>query len=200
MLEFLGLPEFEGAVFEQHNARPRAPMDAGAGAHGSTSTSVPYDERLEAWLGHRPGWRVVTEDGSTVPAERVDRLARDGLMALVGAGVTAVLNLVLVFVTIHAAGRATAGVVFAATSAFLIAETAARLGCPTGLMYFLVRARTLGNVGQLRGMLRAGLLPVVVVSTPLSVVVLVVSEPLGTWMAPGHACPRRCCPSGCSRC
>jgi O-antigen/teichoic acid export membrane protein len=128
----------------------------------------------------------VTEDGSTVSAERVDRLARDGLFALVGAGVTAVLNLVLVFVTIHAVGRTTAGIVFAATSAFLIAETAARLGCPTGLMYFLVRARTLGNVRELRAVLRAGLTPVVIVSTVLAVVVIAFADPIGEWMAKGH--------------
>ena len=128
----------------------------------------------------------MTEDVGTASADRVDRLARDGLFALVGAGVTAVLNLVLVFVTIHAVGRTTAGVVFAATSAFLIAETAARLGCPTGLMYFLVRARTLGDVRQLRAILRAGLTPVVVASILLAVVSIAFAEPIGEWMAKGH--------------
>ncbi len=128
----------------------------------------------------------MTEDGSSVSAERVDRLARDGLFALVGAAVTAVLNLALVFVTIHAVGRTTAGIVFAATSAFLIFETAARLGCPTGLMYFLVRARTLGDIRQLRAVLRAGLLPVVAVSTVLTVVVYALAAPIGDWMAKGH--------------
>ena len=119
--------------------------------------------------------------------ERIDRLARDGLLALVGAGVSAVLNLVLVLVVIHAAGKVTAGVVFAATSLFLIAETAARLGCPTGLMYFLVRARTLDKVGTLRAILRAGLVPVVIGSVLLSLLLLAVGSPLADWMAPGHS-------------
>ena len=132
------------------------------------------------------GVAFVSDEGSSVPAERIDRLARDGMLALVGAGVSAVLNLVLVLVVIHAAGRTTAGVVFAATSLFLIAETAARLGCPTGLMYFLVKARTLGKVGTLRAILRAGLVPVVVVSVALSVGMLALASPLARWMAPGH--------------
>ena len=56
VLDFLGLPEFDGAVFEQHNARPRAPMDPDLAARLDAHFR-PYDERLEAWLGHRPGWR-----------------------------------------------------------------------------------------------------------------------------------------------
>jgi hypothetical protein len=56
VLEFLGLPEFHDAVFEQHNARPRAAMDAELAARLDEHFR-PYDERLEAWLGHRPGWR-----------------------------------------------------------------------------------------------------------------------------------------------
>ena len=125
-------------------------------------------------------------DTTAASGERIDRLARDGLLALVGAGVSAVLNLVLVLVVIHAAGRVTAGVVFAATSLFLIAETAARLGCPTGLMYFLVRARTLDKVGTLRAILRAGLVPVVIGSILLSALLLAFGSPLAHWMAGSH--------------
>jgi O-antigen/teichoic acid export membrane protein len=129
----------------------------------------------------------VSVETTTASGERIDRLARDGLLALVGAGVSAVLNLVLVLVVIHAAGRVTAGVVFAATSLFLIAETAARLGCPTGLMYFLVRARTLDKVGTLRSILRAGLVPVVIGSVLLSMLLLAFGSPLAHWMSKGHA-------------
>ncbi len=57
VLEFLGLPEFDEAVFEQHNARPRSPMDPVLAA-SLDEHFRPYDERLEAWLGRRPGWRA----------------------------------------------------------------------------------------------------------------------------------------------
>jgi O-antigen/teichoic acid export membrane protein len=115
--------------------------------------------------------------------ERIDRLARDGVSALVGAAVTAVLNLLLVLLVIHLAGKTTAGVVFAATSLFLIVETAARLGAPTGLMYFVVRARTLDHVETVRDVLRAGLLPVVVAGVLVGAVCFVVAAPVGEWMA-----------------
>ena len=80
----------------------------------------------------------------------IDRLARDGLLGLVGAAISAVLNLVLVVLVVHAAGRSTAGVVFALTSFYLIAVTISRLGSPTGLVYFLVRARTPGQASSMR--------------------------------------------------
>jgi O-antigen/teichoic acid export membrane protein len=120
------------------------------------------------------------------PGARIDRLARDGLLALVGAGVSAVVNFALVFMVIHAAGKVTAGVVFAATSLFLIAETAARLGAPTGLMYFLVRARTQGRVSRLRGVFRAGLVPVAVASVLLGTALFVFAPQISHRMIAGH--------------
>jgi len=56
VLEFLGLSAYDGAVFEQHNARPRSPM-AGDLSARLDEHFRPFDERLEAWLGRPPGWR-----------------------------------------------------------------------------------------------------------------------------------------------
>jgi hypothetical protein len=56
VLEFLGLPAFDGAVFDQHNARPRSPMPGDLAARLDEHFR-PYDERLTAWLGRPPGWR-----------------------------------------------------------------------------------------------------------------------------------------------
>jgi len=56
VLDFLGLPAFDGAVFEQHNARPRSPMPGDLAAR-LDEHFLPYDERLQAWLGRTPGWR-----------------------------------------------------------------------------------------------------------------------------------------------
>jgi Sulfotransferase domain len=56
VLEFLGLPAFDGAVFDQHNARPRSPMPGDLAARLDEHFR-PYDERLQAWLGWTPGWR-----------------------------------------------------------------------------------------------------------------------------------------------
>jgi len=56
VLQFLGLPAFDGAVFDQHNARPRSPMPGDLAARLDAHFR-PYDERLQAWLGRAPGWR-----------------------------------------------------------------------------------------------------------------------------------------------
>jgi O-antigen/teichoic acid export membrane protein len=117
----------------------------------------------------------------------IDRLARDGLMGLTGAAVSAVVNLVLVTVTVRAAGRSTAGVVFAVTSLFLIAVTISRLGSPTGLVYFLIRARTHGTVGSIRRILRTGVLPVIVASLLLACIMFVTAPGLAHWIAPQKA-------------
>jgi len=53
---FLGLPEFDGAVFDQHNARPRSPMPGDLAARLDEHFR-PYDERLAQWWGQVPGWR-----------------------------------------------------------------------------------------------------------------------------------------------
>jgi hypothetical protein len=57
VLDFLGLPAFTGALFEQHNARPRAPMPADLAARLEEHFR-PYDERLATWWGRQPGWRT----------------------------------------------------------------------------------------------------------------------------------------------
>lgn len=56
VLEFLGLPHTGYPVFERHNARPRSPMPAALRAR-LRDHFEPYDERLEAWLGHSVSWR-----------------------------------------------------------------------------------------------------------------------------------------------
>ena len=56
VLDFLGLQAFSGAVFDQHNARPRSPMPGDLAARLDEHFR-PYDERLAAWLGRTPGWR-----------------------------------------------------------------------------------------------------------------------------------------------
>ena len=53
---FLGLPEFQGAMFDQHNARPRSPMPGDLAARLDEHFR-PYDERLAQWWGQVPGWR-----------------------------------------------------------------------------------------------------------------------------------------------
>jgi hypothetical protein len=61
VLEFLGLPapsdvDASYPAFEQHNARPRAPM-AESLREELTGHFAPYDEQLAEWLGRTPSWQ-----------------------------------------------------------------------------------------------------------------------------------------------
>ena len=62
VLDFLGLPypdELSSPypVFEQHNARPRAPMRDELRAE-LTAHFAPFDAELGQWLGRTPSWRL----------------------------------------------------------------------------------------------------------------------------------------------
>jgi hypothetical protein len=56
VLDFLGLPALGQPVFEQHNARRRAPM-SDALRQRLDEHFAPFDERLAKWWGQTPSWR-----------------------------------------------------------------------------------------------------------------------------------------------
>lgn len=53
---FLGLRPVAGIEFEQHNARPRSPMEPGLHAR-LDAHFAPWDEELARWWGRTPSWR-----------------------------------------------------------------------------------------------------------------------------------------------
>ncbi len=55
VLTWLGLEQVAPVRFEQHNARPRLPIDPGLAAE-LRSHYAPHDQALERWLGHVPSW------------------------------------------------------------------------------------------------------------------------------------------------
>ena len=57
VLKFLGLRHHGYPVFERHNARPRSPMPEKLRARLDEHFR-PHDERLAAWLGAPPSWRL----------------------------------------------------------------------------------------------------------------------------------------------
>jgi O-antigen/teichoic acid export membrane protein len=106
-------------------------------------------------------------------------IARGGALNLIGAAVSAVTGVLLVVVVTRALPQDEAGVFFALTSVFLLAEMVARLGTGTGLVYFVARLRSLGQPGRIRAFQRVALTPVVVLS-------LVTAAVLAVW-APAFA-------------
>ncbi|GAA2717844.1 lipopolysaccharide biosynthesis protein [Micromonospora olivasterospora] len=102
--------------------------------------------------------------------------ARHGVANLLGVAVAAVAGFGLNIVVTRGWSMSEAGLFFAATSAFMIAYAAARLGTGVGSVYFISRYRTLGQPERIRASVLVGLLPVVLVGTAIAVA--------GWWAAP----------------
>ncbi|MDP1849353.1 MAG: oligosaccharide flippase family protein [Solirubrobacteraceae bacterium] len=91
----------------------------------------------------------------------VDReAARGGAANLLGALVSAAVNLVIVAVIARGLPKVDAGAFFGATSLFVIVATAARIGTDVSVVHFLARARALSEPQALGGFVRAAVIPV----------------------------------------
>ena len=106
-------------------------------------------------------------------------IARGGVLNLLGAGVSAVTGVVLVVVVSRTLSREAAGVFFALTSLFVLAQIVGRLGTGTGLVYFSARDRSLGRPDLVRAHRRVALLPVLLLTSVVAVA-LAVGSP---WLA-----------------
>lgn len=86
-------------------------------------------------------------------------VARGGAVSLAGAAVAGLAGFGVTWIVARALGQRDAGGLFAATAAFTLAGTVAKLGTPTGLVYFIARLRGTGGAG-LRDCVRTALRPV----------------------------------------
>ena len=100
----------------------------------------------------------------------LQQVARGGFFNLLGSVVSAVVTLGFTVVVTHALDKPSAGVFFALTSAFTLAFSVARLGVPTGLVYFIARYRAQGRTDLLRPVATAGTVPVAILSLLLGLV------------------------------
>lgn len=98
------------------------------------------------------------------PAAVLRATFRGGLVNLAGAAVAGLSGLVVTWLVAAGLGPATAGKFFTATTAFLLALAIARLGTPTGLVYWFARLRNEDRRGELRSVLTAALVPVTLLS------------------------------------
>jgi O-antigen/teichoic acid export membrane protein len=93
--------------------------------------------------------------------------ARGGLANLAGAGVAGAAGVGVTWLVARGLGPATAGSFFAATSAFVLFGSVARLGTSTALVYWPARLRAQGRPELIAACLRSGLIPVAVLATVL---------------------------------
>ncbi len=96
-------------------------------------------------------------------------VARGGLATMAGSALAGGTGVVVTWVVARALGAEQAGAFFAATAAFVLIGGLAKLGTQTGLVYWPARLRATGRDHLLGACLRAGLLPVAVVSAVLAV-------------------------------
>jgi O-antigen/teichoic acid export membrane protein len=89
-----------------------------------------------------------------------------------------VAGVLVVLVVTRTLPKDTAGIFFALTSVFLIAETIARLGTGTGLVYAISRTRALDSPGRAPAFVRVALTPVVVLSIVLGGTMLLTADAL----------------------
>lgn len=100
---------------------------------------------------------------------RLGGLARGSTANLVGAAVSAMAALALTIVVTRGLPQDSAGVFFAATSLFVLTVAVSQLGTNVGLVYFLSRARSLGQPGTRRRLYRTATRPVVGVAVVMAV-------------------------------
>lgn len=101
-------------------------------------------------------------------------VARGGLANLAGAGFAGIAGLVVAWLVATRLTPAAAGVFFTAVATFTLAASVARLGTPTGLVYWVARFRAYGRPDLVNACLRAGTVPVALAATGLAV---------GLWLA-----------------
>ncbi len=117
---------------------------------------------------------------------RLKDVARGSALNLIGAFVAAVTTLVLTVVITREYTKPVAGAFFTAISLFLIVESAAGLGAWVGLVNFIARLRRLGHEDRVPAILRAAIIPVVVVSLACTAGMLLFAEPLARLLLSGH--------------
>ena len=117
---------------------------------------------------------------------RLAGVARGGAANLAGAVVAAVTTLAITVLVTRHYSQPVAGAFFTAISLFLIIEAVASLGAYVGAINFIARLRRLGRDDQIPIILRAALVPVVVVSILAATAMFVFAEPLAHILLRGH--------------
>lgn len=121
---------------------------------------------------------VTVADTARAGPQVLQRLARGAFFNLAGSVVSAVATFAFAVVVTRTTSQEQAGVFFSLTSVFVIAAAVARLGVPTGLIYFLARHRTTGEQNLIRALVRQAVVVVTGVAVALGVLGVLAAGPL----------------------
>ncbi|MBB6033385.1 MATE family efflux transporter [Phytomonospora endophytica] len=114
-------------------------------------------------------------------------VALGGIANLAGSAVSGGAGLVITWLVAAALGPDGAGLFFAATSAFLLATSLARLGTPTGLVYWIARLRATDHPAPARAPIRIGVTPVAALSVALGIAGYIAAPALAAAYSPDPA-------------
>lgn len=103
-------------------------------------------------------------------------LARGSSINLVGSAVMALTTFGLTVAVTRQLGKATAGMFFSATSAFLLVTSIGMLGTNTALVYFISRSKSLGTTERIIPYARVALRAVVLVAVLVSAALVLSAE------------------------
>jgi O-antigen/teichoic acid export membrane protein len=117
----------------------------------------------------------------------LSRVARGSALNLAGAAISAVCSFALVVVITRGMTRSEAGVFFSVTSIFLVATSIGQLGTDLGLVYFLSRARAIGEHFKIPRYLRSAVIPVLAVSLAMTIAIASLSPTLGRLTNSAHS-------------
>ncbi|MFS0912066.1 lipopolysaccharide biosynthesis protein [Microbacterium sp. 179-I 3D2 NHS] len=115
-----------------------------------------------------------------MPAER---LARGGLISLVGSGIAALSSLLLTVLVGQVLGASGTGIFFQALGIFTVLTQVLRLGTNTGIVRFIAEHRAFAREGGEWRIILFAAVPVAVVSAVMSIVVWFASDALARWMS-----------------
>jgi O-antigen/teichoic acid export membrane protein len=117
-------------------------------------------------------------NGQKPSRDRLEQVARGGTLNLVGAAVAGIATVGVTVVVTRKFSPPEAGAFFTATSVFLIIEAIASLGTNVGLVYFIARLRSLGQSNRIGVIMRAAVLPVVVLAAAAAAGMILAAGPL----------------------
>ena len=126
------------------------------------------------------------EGGGAAQADRaMAGIARSGAASLVGSGVSAICQFVVVLVVTRFYPSADAGALFAATATFLVVMALVQLGADQGLVRFIAWHRARGEHEIVDRLVRTAVVPVLVASLIGAGVLSLVADPLSSMFAEG---------------
>jgi O-antigen/teichoic acid export membrane protein len=110
------------------------------------------------------------------------KIARGGALNLVGGVTAGISGFVLTVVVTHGWDPATAGLLFSATSLFLILSATGLLGTDTGLARHVLRYEAQGRGNDVSTVLKTALTPVVVVGVLIGLLLALAADTITAWV------------------